>query len=133
MRCTKCVETSSNCMFAQAFFNTQCKKCEKQIVNCTSDVDILCQECAEKYNSCSKCLRILTKNLNKGWSPKKYFPVKDGKYIGCFNNLGIFNFYEKEKDIRLVDFRNGKWEFGKVWESRFIYWKPIGALPVFEK
>ncbi|MNJ90277.1 hypothetical protein D3C87_78720 [compost metagenome] len=39
----------------QAFTDTQCGKCDKKMTFSNSDVNLLCDDCAEDSNSCSHC------------------------------------------------------------------------------
>lgn len=44
-----------NVVSMQAFTDTQCGKCEKDITFSNSNVDLLCKDCAVETNSCAHC------------------------------------------------------------------------------
>jgi hypothetical protein len=52
--CKVCTYISSNMAF-QAFTNTLCRICGKEMIFSSSDTDNLCVECAKENNLCKHC------------------------------------------------------------------------------
>jgi len=53
--CKYCSYVNNDRMAFQAFTNTNCSICDKEIIFATSNIDKVCPECAKENNICKHC------------------------------------------------------------------------------
>jgi hypothetical protein len=53
--CRRCYYTCGDTWAGQAFTDSKCDGCGKEMTFATTDTDDYCEECAKKYNVCKHC------------------------------------------------------------------------------
>jgi hypothetical protein len=53
-RCKTCFYIDDG-IGGQAITRSKCDICEKEVINASTDVDYICEECAKEYNLCRHC------------------------------------------------------------------------------